>query len=303
MPRMVSLPHRHTARGCRVRAIARRAAAAADAAGRRRTSGTGATWPAGRRRFHLDPATDLASPRVRGLRLGARPQHRADGQSGIRDAGPPRQAPLPVPHPGEPDWVEPGWHLRARPRPRPSVGGAPGDHTGQPVWHEDTCETRSAWSFNRYAHLHTERHELPLEMESEPLPVPTTAIYSRCDGMVAWQTCMNSPSERAENIAVRSSHIGYGHNPPVVWAIADRLAQPQGAWAPFRPPKVLSPLFPRPDTPAEAVSTPRRDRPDGAGDHGAGVASLTCCWPPESCCRLRRRYRGRGPHRRRRAEP
>lgn len=146
MPRMVSLPHRHTARGCRVRAIARRAAAAADAAGRRRTSGTGATWPAGRRRFHLDPATDLASPRVRGLRLGARPQHRADGQSGIRDAGPPRQAPLPVPHPGEPDWVEPGWHLRARPRPRPSVGGAPGDHTGQPVWHEDTCETRSAWA-------------------------------------------------------------------------------------------------------------------------------------------------------------
>lgn len=128
---------------------------------------------------------------------------------------------------------------------------------GSPFGMRDTCETRSAWSFNRYAHLHTERHELPLEMESEPLPVPTTAIYSRCDGMVAWQTCMNSPSERAENIAVRSSHIGYGHNPPVVWAIADRLAQPQGAWAPFRPPKVLSPLFPRPDTPAEAVSTPQ----------------------------------------------
>lgn len=99
---------------------------------------------------------------------------------------------------------------------------------GSPFGMRDTCETRSAWSFNRYAHLHTERHELPLEMESEPLPVPTTAIYSRCDGMVAWQTCMNSPSERAENIAVRSSHIGYGHNPPVVWAIADRLAQPQG---------------------------------------------------------------------------
>lgn len=68
---------------------------------------------------------------------------------------------------------------------------------GSPFGMRDTCETRSAWSFNRYAHLHTERHELPLEMESEPLPVPTTAIYSRCDGMVAWQTCMNSPSERA----------------------------------------------------------------------------------------------------------
>lgn len=73
---------------------------------------------------------------------------------------------------------------------------------GSPFGMRDTCETRSAWSFNRYAHLHTERHELPLEMESEPLPVPTTAIYSRCDGMV----CLADVHEFA--IGARGKHRG-----------------------------------------------------------------------------------------------
>ncbi len=118
---------------------------------------------------------------------------------------------------------------------------------GSPFGMRHDSESRSTWSFNRYAHLHAQRHELPLEMECEALPVPATAIYSRYDGMVAWQTCMNPQSEYAENIAVRSSHIGYGRNPPVVWAMADRLAQPQGGWAPFRPPAVLRPFFPQTD--------------------------------------------------------
>ena len=47
------------------------------------------------------------------------------------------------------------------------------------------------------------------------------------------------------------SHFGFGHNPAVIWAIADRLAQPSGQWAPFRPPAMLRPLFPRPHTARE----------------------------------------------------
>lgn len=126
---------------------------------------------------------------------------------------------------------------------------------GSPFAMTDASESRATPSFKRYQHLHVVAHELPLPMESDPLPVPATAVYSRCDGIVAWRACMNPPSERAENIEVRSSHIGYGHHPAVVWAIADRLAQPQGAWAPFRPPAVLRPLFPRPDTPEPRVAT------------------------------------------------
>jgi pimeloyl-ACP methyl ester carboxylesterase len=118
---------------------------------------------------------------------------------------------------------------------------------GSPFGIRDDSESRATWSLKRYAHLHVVPHELPLPMESQALPVPTTAIYSRFDGMVAWRTCLNPPSARAENIAVLSSHIGYGHHPATLWAIADRLAQPRGEWAPFRPPPVLRPLFPRPD--------------------------------------------------------
>ena len=64
-------------------------------------------------------------------------------------------------------------------------------------------------------------------------PVPTTAIFSRTDGICAWQGCMEKPSASSENIEVESSHCGMGHHPAVVYAVADRLAQPEGNWAPF----------------------------------------------------------------------
>ena len=64
-------------------------------------------------------------------------------------------------------------------------------------------------------------------------PVPTTAIFSRSDGICAWQSCMEKSSGQAESIEVESSHCGMGHNPAVVYAVADRLAQAEGQWAPF----------------------------------------------------------------------
>jgi hypothetical protein len=68
---------------------------------------------------------------------------------------------------------------------------------------------------------------------SETPPVPTTAIYSRTDGICAWQGCMEKTSATSESIEVESSHCGMGHHPAVVYAVADRLAQPEGKWAPF----------------------------------------------------------------------
>jgi hypothetical protein len=50
-----------------------------------------------------------------------------------------------------------------------------------------------------------------------------------------------------------ASHLGLGHHPAALWAIADRLAQPEGSWTPFRPPVFLRPAFPRPDVPAPLV--------------------------------------------------
>ncbi|MGD9912600.1 MAG: esterase/lipase family protein [Rhizobiaceae bacterium] len=68
---------------------------------------------------------------------------------------------------------------------------------------------------------------------SESPPVPTTAIYSRTDGICAWQSCMENDLPHTESIEVEASHCGLGHHPAAVFAIADRLAQAEGEWKPF----------------------------------------------------------------------
>jgi pimeloyl-ACP methyl ester carboxylesterase len=64
-------------------------------------------------------------------------------------------------------------------------------------------------------------------------PVPTTSIFSRSDGICAWQACLNEEGSEVENIEVYGSHCGLGHHPAAVYAIADRLAQPEGRWKKF----------------------------------------------------------------------
>lgn len=68
---------------------------------------------------------------------------------------------------------------------------------------------------------------------SAPPPVPTTAIYSRTDGICAWQTCIEQEGPITENVEVEGSHCGLGHHPAAVYAVCDRLAQPEGAWQKF----------------------------------------------------------------------
>jgi pimeloyl-ACP methyl ester carboxylesterase len=66
------------------------------------------------------------------------------------------------------------------------------------------------------------------------MPVPATSIYSRTDGIVNWHTSLLRPSATAENIEVHlASHIGIGVNPAALWAVADRLAQPEGEFKHF----------------------------------------------------------------------
>jgi pimeloyl-ACP methyl ester carboxylesterase len=67
-----------------------------------------------------------------------------------------------------------------------------------------------------------------------PPPVPTTSIYSRSDGVVAWQACVGRRSPSAENIEVESSHLGLVWHPDVLRIVGDRLAQQRGGWRPWR---------------------------------------------------------------------
>ncbi|MCH9753154.1 MAG: alpha/beta hydrolase, partial [Alphaproteobacteria bacterium] len=72
------------------------------------------------------------------------------------------------------------------------------------------------------------------DLESAP-PVPTTSILTKTDGVVSWRGSVQCPSKghQTENIVVPASHVGLGVNPLVMVAVADRLAQPEGQWAPF----------------------------------------------------------------------
>jgi pimeloyl-ACP methyl ester carboxylesterase len=120
---------------------------------------------------------------------------------------------------------------------------------GSPFRIARQSQTRASRVFERFSHLHVEHRTFPLERDAEPLQVPATSIYSHFDGIVHWQTCLDTPGERCENIAVMASHLGLGHHPASIWAIADRLAQPEGAWEPFRAPLFLRPAFPKPAQP------------------------------------------------------
>lgn len=72
-----------------------------------------------------------------------------------------------------------------------------------------------------------------LEANQTPPPVPSTAIYSKRDGVVAWRNCVEPKHDQTDNIEVVGSHCGLGVNPVVLYALADRLAQAEGSWKPF----------------------------------------------------------------------
>jgi len=63
--------------------------------------------------------------------------------------------------------------------------------------------------------------------ERHPGDVPTTVVYSRTDGVVHWESCVDRTGSRlAENVEVMASHVGMGLNADVYRVVADRLAAP-----------------------------------------------------------------------------
>jgi pimeloyl-ACP methyl ester carboxylesterase len=72
--------------------------------------------------------------------------------------------------------------------------------------------------------------------EPKTLPVHVSCLYSLGDGVVPPQEAtIHGDPALLENIRVAGSHAGLGFNPMVLAIVADRLAQPEGAWKPFRP--------------------------------------------------------------------
>lgn len=116
---------------------------------------------------------------------------------------------------------------------------------GSPFALTHAFQSRADAAFRRRSHLHADPGRLPTrEQMRQPVPVPATAVYSRRDGIVAWQACIDTPGPQRENVEVRCGHLGFGVDPATLWLVADRLAQPVSRWRPFRPPGSLRLLYP-----------------------------------------------------------
>ncbi len=110
-------------------------------------------------------------------------------------------------------------------------------------------------SGDRFEDMDFNRH---LEMRIKP-PVPTTSIYSKLDGVVAWQCSIETGQPHGESINLRGhSHIGMASAPLALYLIAERLAQPEGQWKPFEPTGIARIFFgpqDHQDAPAPAPAT------------------------------------------------
>jgi len=70
------------------------------------------------------------------------------------------------------------------------------------------------------------------ELNSPPV-VPVTAIYTKSDGIVAWQSCREIEGDCRESIEIRGAHGTMVRNLAAWRIIADRLAQREGEWRPY----------------------------------------------------------------------
>jgi pimeloyl-ACP methyl ester carboxylesterase len=108
-------------------------------------------------------------------------------------------------------------------------------------------DSAAARLYRSYAPTHARgRATRGRERIARPLPVPSTSVYSRWDGVVDWRACLQQVTPTSDNVAVHASHLGMGFDPAVLWVVADRLAQPKDGWRPFRRPTRfgLAALFP-----------------------------------------------------------
>lgn len=95
----------------------------------------------------------------------------------------------------------------------------------------DADHTRAGWLFRLLSGGTAALDPALSRRLRTPPPLRTTSIYSRSDGVVAWQTCRHARrSKLVHDIEVGGSYLGMGWNREVLDAVADRLGQAPGPW-------------------------------------------------------------------------
>lgn len=88
--------------------------------------------------------------------------------------------------------------------------------------------TTVAGRYRRNGHDLDEIERLVDARYAKPLATPVTAIFSKSDGIVAWEACIDRRSPGMEHVEVQTTHIGLGFCPEVYRIIAQRLARHSG---------------------------------------------------------------------------
>lgn len=88
----------------------------------------------------------------------------------------------------------------------------------------DADHTNVGWLYRLLSGASAEVDPVLATRLRTPPPVPTTSIYSRADGVVAWQSCCHAaPGGQVRDIEVKGSHIGMGWNPEVLRVVGTQL--------------------------------------------------------------------------------
>lgn len=115
---------------------------------------------------------------------------------------------------------------------------------GSPYGVAQGHRTHADRTFERLSFMHGRPNRVPARGDvPQDVPVPSTSVYSRRDGVVAWRACIGPVTETSQNVEVRCSHLGFGFDPATVWVVADRLATSPAQWRPFTPPRLLRRLY------------------------------------------------------------
>lgn len=104
-------------------------------------------------------------------------------------------------------------------------------------WRADGERTRATAMFERSRARYgiADRARDLVDQARRPVPVPTTAVWSRSDGVVPWRGCRVDETDHAtvaENVEVVSSHVGMASSPLVLSVVLDRLQQDPADWTP-----------------------------------------------------------------------
>ena len=93
---------------------------------------------------------------------------------------------------------------------------------GSPVIGGPSYTTVARWYEARGYDL-SEIRQLVAERFEKPLDVPIIAVYSKRDGIVSWQACIDEWSPDVRHLEVSATHFSMGSSPDVLSIILDEL--------------------------------------------------------------------------------